>query len=73
MTTVSLIEAQSKLSELVHQLASGEEVVITENKRSVAHLLPAQPSRTLGTLRGSVVHTCPDFDASLDDFGEYMP
>jgi antitoxin (DNA-binding transcriptional repressor) of toxin-antitoxin stability system len=31
MTTVSIQEAQAKLSELIHQLIPGEEVVITEN------------------------------------------
>ncbi|MEX1229660.1 MAG: type II toxin-antitoxin system prevent-host-death family antitoxin [Planctomycetaceae bacterium] len=76
MTTVSLTEAQSKLSELVHQLTPGQEVVITENNQPIARLLPAhppKPHRTLGTLRGTVVHVAPDCDAPLDDFKEYMP
>jgi antitoxin (DNA-binding transcriptional repressor) of toxin-antitoxin stability system len=32
MTTVSIQEAQAELSELIHQLSPGEEVVITENE-----------------------------------------
>ncbi len=76
MTTVSLTEAQSKLPELVHQLTPGQEVMITENNQPIARLLPAhstKPHRTFGTLHGTVVHMASDFDAPLDDFGEYMP
>jgi len=77
MTTVSIQEAQVKLSELIHRLTPGEEVVITENNRPVARLVPParqpqrQPRRP-GTLRGSVLHVAPDFDAPLEDFKEYM-
>ena len=77
MTTmsISLQEAQAKLSQLVHALAPGEEVVITENEAPVARLVasPAPPSaRKLGSLRGTVLYMAPDFDAPLDDFKEYM-
>src|SRR5271157_4648083 len=36
MATVSIQEAQAKLSDLIHQLSPGEEVVITENSEPVA-------------------------------------
>ncbi|CAK0769098.1 Antitoxin [Gammaproteobacteria bacterium] len=76
MLTVSIMEAQSKLPELIHNLNPGEEVIITENYQPIARLLVAplrqrQPRRP-GTLRGTVLYMDPDFDAPLDDFQEYM-
>jgi len=76
MATVSIQEAQANLSELIHRLAAEEEVVITEDDKPVARLLPAagpqRPPRRLGTLRGTVIYMAPDFDAPLDEFNEYM-
>ena len=34
--TITVEEAQAKLKELIHQLAPGEEVVITENQQPIA-------------------------------------
>ena len=39
MTTVTIQQAQSTLSELIHRLSLGDEVVITENDRPVARLV----------------------------------
>jgi antitoxin (DNA-binding transcriptional repressor) of toxin-antitoxin stability system len=77
MTMVSLQEAQAKLSELIHGLHPGEEVVITENDQPVARLVLTAPieerkPRVLGTLRGTVLYMAPDFDDPLEDFKEYM-
>ena len=72
--TVSLEKAQSSLAEIVHQLSPGDEIVITENDRPVARILPArppQPVRQLGTMRGSVLSMSPDFDAPIDGFKDY--
>ena len=75
--TIPLADIQSKLVEIVHRLAPGDEVIITENDRPVARLLPASPAaerkpRQPGTLRGTVLYMAPDFDAPLEDFKEYM-
>jgi antitoxin (DNA-binding transcriptional repressor) of toxin-antitoxin stability system len=78
MTTVPLEEAASRLSELIHGLSPGEELVITENDQPVARLTPAKseekekPTRKLGTLKGTVLYMADDFDAPLDEFKEYM-
>ena len=75
MTSLPIQEAQAQLPQLIHQLAPGDEVVITENNRPVARILPPQamqPARKLGSLRGTVLYMAPDFDAPLDEFKEYM-
>jgi prevent-host-death family protein len=74
MSTVSVQEAQAKLSELIHKLKPGDELVITENNQPVARLLPAGASsaqRKFGSLQGTVKYMAPDFDAPLDEFKEY--
>ena len=43
MTTVSVQEAQAKLSELIRKLKPGDELVITENNQPVAKLVPETP------------------------------
>ena len=40
MSTISVEEAQAKLPKLIHQLAPGDAVTITENDRPVARLIP---------------------------------
>ncbi len=75
MTTITIQEAKSKLSDLIRQLKPGDEVVITENSQPVARLIPATtpPQRKLGTLKGTVTYMAADFDAPLDELKEYMP
>ncbi len=77
MATVTIEEAQASLVDLIHQLQSNEEVVITENNQPVARLTPVantvqRKPRRSGTLRGTVKYMAPDFDAPLEDFKEYM-
>ncbi len=76
MTTVSILEAQIQLSELIHRLHPGEEIIILENNQPVARLIgsvsPAKPPRKLGTLQGTVLYMAPDFDAPLEDFKDYI-
>jgi prevent-host-death family protein len=74
MTAVSIKEAKAKLSELIHKLKPGDEVIITDKNVPVARLIstamvPAH--RKLGSLRGTVKYMAPDFDAPLDEFKEY--
>jgi len=77
MPTIAIQDAQIQLADIIHRLMPGEEVVITENDRPVARIVPvgeganAAP-RQPGTLRGTVLYMAPDFDAPLDDFQEYM-
>jgi len=50
---------------------------ITDNNLTVARLVAPiakqqRPARQPGTLRGTVLHISPDFDAPLDEFRDYM-
>ena len=77
MSTITIQEAQNRLSELIHRLTPGQEVVITENDQPVARLVATasatEPRKAprLGTLRGTVLST-EHFDEPLGDFKEYM-
>ena len=74
VTIMSLEQAQAKLSELIANLAPGEEVVITKDDQPVARLVGCAESkkRQTGTMTGTVTYMASDFDAPLDDFKEYM-
>jgi antitoxin (DNA-binding transcriptional repressor) of toxin-antitoxin stability system len=73
--TITVEEAQASLKELIHNLAPGDEVVITENQEPVAKLVakeakPPRPSPGLG--KGSILYMAWDFDEPLEDMKEYM-
>lgn len=84
MTTISLSEAQQALADIIHRLAPGDIVTITENDRPVAQIVPVLPVRTrpprprppvtgvprVGTVPGLVVPD--DFKAPLEELREYM-
>ena len=74
--TITVEEAQAMLKQLIHQLAPGEEIVITENQEPVAKLIsePArkrQP-RTPGNCKG-MIHLLVEDDEHLEGFAGYMP
>lgn len=71
--TVTLMEAQARLKQLIDQLAPGEEIVITEDQRPVAKLVGERPPRPgPGLGKGSILYMAPDFDEPLEEFKEYM-
>ena len=75
MPTVTIEEAKDKLSELIHHLTPGEEVVITENDQPVARMTLATPPERkppqFGTLKGTVL-SMEHFDDPLEEFEDYM-
>jgi prevent-host-death family protein len=74
-TSISVEDAQAKLKELIHGMAPGDEVVITENAQPVARLVsePVKPSRPApGLGKGSIIYMAPDFDAPIEDMKDYM-
>lgn len=73
--TITVEEAQAKLKELIHQLAPGEEVIITEKQQPVAKLVseqsPQRKPRIPGNCKGMITLLVED-DEHLKDFKEYM-
>jgi prevent-host-death family protein len=76
--TITIDEAQANLRELIHQLAPGQEVVITENHQPVAKLVseltkPRAGLRPPPGLGKGYITVVSDDDEHLKDFEEYMP
>ncbi len=75
MSTLTVEEAQAKLPQLLDELTSGGEVVITRGGKPVGRLLPPELPKGVpmyGRGKGKVLYMAPDFDALLDDFKEYV-
>jgi antitoxin (DNA-binding transcriptional repressor) of toxin-antitoxin stability system len=71
MQNVTIQEAQTQLSELIHRLTPGDEVVITENDQPVAKLARTEakghwPCKA-GSAKNTVHSMSPDFDAPLTE------
>lgn len=78
MASVTIQEAQAKLPDLIHKLAPGDELVITENDQPVAKLVSDAPKQTAGLrpppgLGKGFITIVADDDEHLKDFAEYMP
>jgi prevent-host-death family protein len=75
MSTMTIEEAQAKLSEVIDKLAPGEEVIITRNEQPVAKLVgqqrPIRKPRRPGSAKGKLVILAED-DEHLQDFKDYM-
>jgi antitoxin (DNA-binding transcriptional repressor) of toxin-antitoxin stability system len=75
MPTVSLLEAQARLPELLEKLQPGEEVTIEVDGRPFAQLKRVERtswSCKAGCYAKPEFWMAPDFDAPLEDFKEYM-
>ena len=74
--TIPVEEAQAKLKDLIHQLAPGDEIIITENQQPVATLMgkpsPPRKPRVPGNCKGMITLEVED-DEHLEGFAEYMP
>jgi len=71
MAIVTIQEAQAKLTDLIHNLSPGEEVVIVENNLPVAKLARADPNNQWPCKAGSAkgkIHIAPGFDEPLEEF-----
>ncbi len=76
MSTVSIQEAQAQLTDIIHRLTPGDEVVITENNQPVAKLVSEKPvvrQRPQPGLCKGMITIVADDDDHLKDFAEYMP
>jgi antitoxin (DNA-binding transcriptional repressor) of toxin-antitoxin stability system len=74
--TVTLTEAKAHLEELIANLIPGDELVITQDEKPIARLVPEQAlplqPRVPGSAKDMIAYMADDFDAPLEDFKEYM-
>jgi len=69
MTEVNVHQAKTQLSQLLHRVEAGEEVIIARAGKPIARLVPIQAGstdRALGNDAG-LVRVAPDFDAPLPE------
>jgi antitoxin (DNA-binding transcriptional repressor) of toxin-antitoxin stability system len=74
MSTVTLEEAQAKLSEIIGQLLPGEVVTITDHGQPLAQVKRTERTSwpcKAGSAKDRILWIAPDFDAPLDEFREY--
>jgi|GEM_PF-374512 antitoxin (DNA-binding transcriptional repressor) of toxin-antitoxin stability system len=74
---VTIDEAQANFKDIVHRLAPGDEIIITENQQAIARIVSEQTREVKqrpapGMFPESIVYMPPDFDAPLEEFKEYM-
>jgi antitoxin (DNA-binding transcriptional repressor) of toxin-antitoxin stability system len=76
MVTITLKEAQATLSDLIHNLQPGEELLITEDNRPLAKIIGQLPNTSQrpgpGLCKGIITINADDQE-HLQDFAEYMP
>jgi prevent-host-death family protein len=74
MQQVDLNQVKEHLLELIEYVSRGEEILITKDEQPFARLTPAtecERRRQFGSAKG-LIEIAEDFDASLEDFREYM-
>jgi antitoxin (DNA-binding transcriptional repressor) of toxin-antitoxin stability system len=73
--TFSIQQASVNLSELVHALRPGDEIVLTDNDQPIARIVPNTESarRTPGAWKGKLEIVDDNDDAILEHFQGYLP
>lgn len=72
-TQVNVAEAKARFSELVRRALAGGEVVIAKDNRPILRLVPLErhEPRKPGSAKGKI-RMAADFDATPEDFGDYV-
>ena len=72
--TIPIEVAGSQLGGLVRALGPHDEIILTENNKPVARIVPnlTSPKRTAGSCQGLITIVQED-DQHLEEFKEYMP
>jgi prevent-host-death family protein len=74
MHTYKIHEAKAKLSSIINEALSGEEVIITKRNKPLVKIIPFRKhadTRRLGTAKGEItIHS--DFDDIPEGFEDYL-
>lgn len=73
MPRYNIAELKAHLSSLVNRALAGEEVIVARDNKPLLKLVPIEspPARRKPGSARNVVKIAADFDATLEDFGEY--
>lgn len=74
--TITIEEAQTKLKDFIHQLAPGDEIIITENQQTVAKLVSENPQQWTARVPGlgnEMITLLVEDEEHLEGFAFYMP
>lgn len=63
--TIEVDEVQARFKDVVHRVVAGLHVILSENHRPVAHLVPA--GVRMPGLHAGAISTSEDFDAPLPE------
>ncbi|HEU4884013.1 MAG TPA: hypothetical protein VFT45_17260 [Longimicrobium sp.] len=72
---VDLKGAPQRLLDLVDEASRNGELILTREGEAVAKIIPlrrVRAPRRPGSARGLIVHMADDFDATPDDFHDYV-
>jgi antitoxin (DNA-binding transcriptional repressor) of toxin-antitoxin stability system len=75
MYQVNLTEAETRLAELIEEVAGGEEVIIVRSDGTSFKIVPLDAVKAtpkFGSAKG-LVRMSDDFDEPLEGFEEYVP
>ena len=75
MSTFNIADAKTRFSELVQKALLGEEVIIAKDNKPVAKLVPLEKRkqpRKPGSGKGQILYIAPDFDATPEQFKDYL-
>jgi antitoxin (DNA-binding transcriptional repressor) of toxin-antitoxin stability system len=72
--TIPLDQASTQLSGLVRSLGPGDEIILTDNDKPIARIVPSsgRARRVAGAWSGLLTIVKAD-DEHLEDFKDYMP
>jgi prevent-host-death family protein len=72
---ITIEEAALRLSDLITETPTGEEIILTRNSLPIAKLipLPERPRPRRGSGRGFIVRIAEDFDETPEGFEEFVP
>jgi prevent-host-death family protein len=75
MSKFNIADAKTHFSKLVQKAMLGEEVIIAKDNKPVLKLVPLnkpKQRRRPGSGKGQILYVAPDFDATPEDFKDYV-
>ena len=74
VVSVNYDELKAKIMDMIEAAMRGDKVVVIKNGKQIVQLVRMKSTRKpkFGSAKGKIKFA-PDFDAPLNDFGEYMP